>query len=157
MNEVIKKKILIVDDDPGDILWFKRIINSHYAVIEAQDGLHAVEMATREHPDLILLDVMMPNISGYTLCARLKENPNTKDIPVVMVTGLGTDMNKIIGKTSFKNYVHDVRQDFHIWENKAYIAPPALAKGDGPVGKYRSWCKQFYLNKLEVKNLEFAT
>lgn len=50
----------------------------------------------------------------------------------------------IISKFSFKAYLHDVQQDFKIWENKAYIAPPALARGDGPVGVYRKWTKQFY-------------
>ena len=53
-------------------------------------------------------------------------------------------MNRLMRRLSFNGYVHDVKQDFDIWENKAYVAPPALAKGDGPVGKYRSWCKQFY-------------
>lgn len=44
----------------------------------------------------------------------------------------------------FKHYLGDVMQDFHIWENKCYIDPPVLAKGDGPIGKYRRWVKQFY-------------
>lgn len=98
MNEEIKKKILIIDDDPGDILWLRRIINSRYVIIEAQDGLHALEMAKSEQPDLVLLDVMMPKISGYTVCAKIKGNPDTKDIPVVLVTGLGMEMNKKIGE-----------------------------------------------------------
>lgn len=98
MNEIIKKKILIIDDDPSDILWLKRIINSHYLIIEALDGQHAVETAVNEQPDLVLLDVMMPKISGYTVCAHLKDNPDTKNIPVVMVTGLGDEINKKIGE-----------------------------------------------------------
>jgi hypothetical protein len=40
--------------------------------------------------------------------------------------------------------VHDVKQDFHIWQNKRYVHPPQLAVGDGPIGAYRRWCKQFY-------------
>jgi len=98
MNEAKLKKILIVDDDPGDILWLKKILKPDYLVIDTNDGLSAVEIAKKEHPDLVLTDVMMPKTSGYTICAQLKSNPNTKDIPVVMVTGLGTKMNKEIGR-----------------------------------------------------------
>ena len=98
MNEAKLKKILIVDDDPGDIQWLKKIIDSGYTVVEANDGLHAVDIAATEHPDLVLLDVMMPKISGYTVCRHLKDNPYTADIPVVLVTGLGTKINKKIGE-----------------------------------------------------------
>ena len=53
-------------------------------------------------------------------------------------------LNKIILKSAFKGYVHDVSQDFDVWQNKVYMDNPALAKGDGPIGKYRQWAKQFY-------------
>ena len=56
----------------------------------------------------------------------------------------------IIHGTAFKGFMHDVGQDFNIWQNKEYVHPPALAKGDGPVGQYRVWCKQFYPNKKEI-------
>jgi nitrite reductase/ring-hydroxylating ferredoxin subunit len=51
---------------------------------------------------------------------------------------------RIVSEVVFRNYVSDVRQDFIIWENKRYVQPAALAEGDGPVGPYRKWCKQFY-------------
>ncbi len=50
----------------------------------------------------------------------------------------------IVGKGAFKGFINDVGQDFKIWENKVYVQPPALAAGDGPVGQYRVWAKQFY-------------
>ena len=53
-------------------------------------------------------------------------------------------LNKIILKSAFKGYTHDVGQDFDVWQNKVYIDTPALAKGDGPIGKYRQWSRQFY-------------
>ena len=96
MNEVLKKKILIIDNDPGDILWFKKIINSHYVIIEPQDGLNALEMVKNEQPDLVLLDAMMPKIHGYSICTHLKSNPDTKDIQVVLVASLGKKINKKI-------------------------------------------------------------
>jgi nitrite reductase/ring-hydroxylating ferredoxin subunit len=53
---------------------------------------------------------------------------------------------KLVLDVSFKGYKHDVGQDFKVWENKVYMDSPALAKGDGPVGKYRQWSRQFYNN-----------
>lgn len=53
-------------------------------------------------------------------------------------------INKLILHFTFKSFVHDLQQDFVIWEHKRYIQPPALAAGDGPIGKYRSWVRQFY-------------
>jgi hypothetical protein len=53
-------------------------------------------------------------------------------------------LNKILLSSAFAGYVKDVSQDFKVWENKIYIDPPALAKGDGPVAQYRQWCRQFY-------------
>jgi hypothetical protein len=53
-------------------------------------------------------------------------------------------LNKIISQQAFKGYANDVSQDFNIWQNKIYIDPPVLAKGDGPVAQYRIWSKQFY-------------
>jgi len=53
-------------------------------------------------------------------------------------------LNKLIPPLSFRAYAHDVSQDFKIWENKVYLTQPALAKGDGPIGRYRQWARQFY-------------
>ncbi len=78
-----------------------------------------------------------------------KVNPMLSVLPKRLV-------NFILSKASFKGYVHDVKQDFHIWENKSYIAPPALAKGDGPVGKYRQWAKQFYPEYEREKVMSLA-
>jgi nitrite reductase/ring-hydroxylating ferredoxin subunit len=59
----------------------------------------------------------------------------------IMPSGL---LNKVVSRQAFKGYAHDVAQDFKIWQNKIYIDPPILAKGDGPVAQYRMWSKQFY-------------
>ncbi|KIG16382.1 Terminal oxygenase KshA [Enhygromyxa salina] len=52
--------------------------------------------------------------------------------------------SRVIQKFAFDEFCHDLTQDFEVWRNKLYVDPPALAKGDGPVGRYRSWCRQFY-------------
>src|SRR5690606_39252506 len=51
---------------------------------------------------------------------------------------------KLIQRAAFHEFCEDLSQDFDIWENKRYVDPPMLAKGDGPVGRYRKWCRQFY-------------
>lgn len=57
---------------------------------------------------------------------------------------------ELVAQGVYKGFMHDVGQDFDIWSNKKYVHPPALAKGDGPVGQYRVWAKQFYPNKKEI-------
>ena len=98
MSKLMQKKILIVDDDPGDMRLLKKILEPDYLVIEASDGWKAMATVIEEYPDLVLADVMMPKRSGYTLCMLMKSNPDTKDIPVVMVTGLDAKLNKKIGE-----------------------------------------------------------
>lgn len=87
-------KILVVDDDPRNVELLEAYLTTvaSYEVITAQDGLEALERVSEAAPDLILLDIMMPNMDGYEVCARLKKDPATQFIPVVMVTALqGTE------------------------------------------------------------------
>ena len=80
-------RILAVDDEPQILkLVMLSLKAGGFAVIEASDGISAIEIAEAEQPDLILMDVMMPVLDGFEACRRLKDNPATKDIPVVMLT-----------------------------------------------------------------------
>ncbi len=88
-------KILIIDDDPANIRVLNEILSEHYEVFGTTEGLHAETMADQVRPDLILLDVVMPNISGEEVCRRLKDNAVTLDIPVIFLTS-GTDPERII-------------------------------------------------------------
>ena len=82
-------KILIVDDDIMNIKLLKGMLFSeNYTFYEAQTGDAAIELVSKIDPDLILLDVMMPGLSGFEVCQRLKHNEGTKSIPIVMVTAL---------------------------------------------------------------------
>ena len=83
-------KILVVDDDPGTIrLLEKRLKASHgYEVITALDARGGLAKAKAEKPDLIVLDVMIPDMSGGEIARKLKEDPDTKDIPIVFLTVL---------------------------------------------------------------------
>ncbi|HUV37641.1 MAG TPA: response regulator [Patescibacteria group bacterium] len=93
-----KGKILVVDDEVNitQILEFS-IGSEGYEVITAQNGEDAVDKARREQPDLIILDIMMPKIDGYEACRILKANPLTKNIPVVLLTAKGRDIDKRLG------------------------------------------------------------
>lgn len=86
-------RILVVDDNPLNVkLLSAKLAREYYTVITAENGLQAIEVAQREKPDLILLDVMMPEMDGFTACRRIKDDPVTRHIPVVMITAL-TDVN----------------------------------------------------------------
>jgi two-component system cell cycle response regulator len=82
-------RILIVDDVPANLRLLESRLNAeYYQIATAQDGLEAIRLAHAWQPDLILLDVMMPNMDGYEACRRLKADPETQHIPIVMVTAL---------------------------------------------------------------------
>jgi DNA-binding response OmpR family regulator len=81
------KRVLAVDDEPHILKLIAFSLRAHgFEVLEASDGLSAVSVAEAEHPDLILLDVMMPALDGYEACRRIKANPATADIPIFMLT-----------------------------------------------------------------------
>lgn len=94
----MKSKILIVDDE-RDILELVSLILSEGGmdVFQAQDGLSALEIARKEKPDLILLDIMMPEIDGWEVLKILKIEEETKDIPVAMLTCKTETRDKVMG------------------------------------------------------------
>ena len=82
-------KILIVDDEQKNIKLLKGILFSEkYDFYETMSGENAIDLVHDIYPDLILLDVMMPGIDGFEVCRRLKQNKNTKSIPIILVTAL---------------------------------------------------------------------
>jgi len=95
VEEDFKKTILVVDDEK----MIRNLLNINltkegYNVIEAVDGLEAVELATEKKPDLILLDVMIPKLDGLSVCKRIK---NTMNVPILMVTAKDSEVDKILG------------------------------------------------------------
>ena len=89
-----KPRILIADDEQTIRSLVRRILSDKFVVLEASDGEEAVAMAGQHKPDLILMDIMMPNMDGYNACSLIKTDQTTKSIPVVMLTGLGYELNK---------------------------------------------------------------
>lgn len=91
-------RILAVDDEPHILKLVSFSLTSKgFDVIEATDGLSAIELAESEQPDLILLDVMMPALDGYEACRRIKDNPKTAHIPVVMLSAKSQKAEQAVG------------------------------------------------------------
>ena len=89
-----KGKILVVDDEENVRRLLRSMLGNKYIVLEAKDGEVAIDIARSQKPDFILMDIMMPNIDGYTACYTIKQDPATKTIPIVMLTAVGQELNK---------------------------------------------------------------
>jgi CheY-like chemotaxis protein len=88
--------ILIVDDNPTNLgVLSEGLSDSGFEVLIAQDGESAIERVDYAHPDIILLDVLMPGIDGFETCRQLKANPSTQDIPVIFMTALSDTVDKV--------------------------------------------------------------
>jgi putative two-component system response regulator len=91
-------KVLIVDDVSANVDLLKTLLTREgYTVVTASDGEQALEMVAREHPDLVLMDVLMPKLSGYEVCERIKQNKATRLTPVVLITALQQTGDRIQG------------------------------------------------------------
>lgn len=105
-------KILIVDDVVSNVLLLKVLLkNLNYQIATANDGMQALSAVETEKPDLILLDVMMPGLNGFEVAEKLKENPETKDIPIIFLTALNATSDVVRG---FKAGANDfISKPFH--------------------------------------------
>lgn len=93
-----KPKILVVDDVPLNVELLRTYLNTAgYHVFEAGDGEQAMQIVAQKKPDLLLLDIMMPKMNGFEVCKRLKSDPKTRFIPIVMVTALQSIEDKVQG------------------------------------------------------------
>lgn len=91
-------KILIVDDVMSNVLLLKVLLtNEKFAIATASNGRQALEQVEKENPDLVLLDVMMPDMSGFEVAQHLKSNPNTADIPIIFLTALNSTADIVKG------------------------------------------------------------
>lgn len=87
MNHIKQETILVMDDDPDVLNEMKTLLKEKYRVLFAKNGQRALEIVADQHPDLILLDVIIPNgMSGFEVCKQLKDNPDTTKIPVIFIT-----------------------------------------------------------------------
>ncbi|MCG8519134.1 MAG: response regulator [Pseudomonadales bacterium] len=92
-----RKTLLVVDDEPTNLQVLKNILAADYRLLFARDGERALQLAASEAPDLVLLDVMMPGLSGHDVCRRLKAETATAAIPVIFVTALSDVEDEALG------------------------------------------------------------
>lgn len=91
-------KIMVVDDEPDVVDLVKLVLESDgFRVVTAYSGKEALEKIGKEMPDLVLLDIMMPQMDGWEVYSRIRANPKTKDIPVAMLTAKSQSIDKMIG------------------------------------------------------------
>jgi len=123
-------KLLVVDDEPDAVLILaKTLLAKGYRVITAESGLKAVNLAKEEKPDLILLDILMPDMDGMQVAAALQEDETTKNIPVIFLTCLITKKTKEIGSR-----YHDI--DRYAFMSKPYDLDNLLAEIDRLIGAH---------------------
>ena len=97
-------RILIVDDEPNIVASLEFLMRGDdYDVLVARNGEEALRLAERFRPDLVLLDVMMPQRSGFEVCRRIRENPALSDMKIVMLTARGRDIEREKGLKSGAN------------------------------------------------------
>lgn len=89
--------LLLVDDEPTNLRVLRTVLQEHYRLLFAKNGDESLQLAQQHRPDLILLDVMMPGLSGFEVCQALKANPQTQAIPVIFVTALKDEVDETHG------------------------------------------------------------
>lgn len=97
LEKLPPSKILMIEDDPFiSRMYFQKLQRDHFQVITASNGQDGLQLARQELPDIILLDIMLPQVDGWTVLQYLKANVSTRNIPVIMLTNLSTqqDMNQ---------------------------------------------------------------
>ena len=92
-----KQTLLLVDDEPTNLRVLRTILQDDYRLLFAKSGEEALQLVQQQQPALILLDVMMPGMTGYDVCARLKANPATQRLPVIFVTALKDEVDETKG------------------------------------------------------------
>jgi len=95
------KKLLLIDDDPNLILLVKDYLEfKGYQVISAENGREALNILDKETPDMIICDVMMPEVDGYSLVQQIRENPTIRAIPIMLLSAKGQSQDRVKGLTT---------------------------------------------------------
>jgi len=115
------KKVLVVDDSPTALMHLTNLLNGKgYNVSTAHDGAEALQKASQERPDLILLDVVMPGANGFQVCRQLKNDDTTKDIKVILVTSKDQKSDRFWGlKQGADAYITKPYEDADLLQNVA--------------------------------------
>jgi len=105
MDKDSKSRLLIVDDEASVLAVLNRILSEDYEILTAKTGKEALKLAQEQHPDLILLDILLPDLDGYNVIVQLKSNAETNEIPVIFITGLTSEEDEeksfLLGATDY--------------------------------------------------------
>ncbi|KAA0004991.1 MAG: response regulator [Thermoplasmata archaeon] len=104
----MSKKVMIVDDEPDILMTVGQMLEMcGYEVIKAKDGKECIEILKElpSNPDLVLLDIMMPDVNGWDVAAKIKENPEWSDIPIIFLTAKGDVMSVGMGNLAAEDYI----------------------------------------------------
>ena len=94
----MRREILVVEDDPDQLEAIRlNLKDAGFAIGTATNGIDALKKANSVSPDLIILDVMMPDLDGFAVCETLRENPATASVPILMLTGLCSHISRLVG------------------------------------------------------------
>ncbi len=139
--------ILIVDDDPTNVkLLAAKLGDADYTILKAYGGQEALEVAQRQSPGLVLLDVMMPGLNGFDVTAQLKQSPQTADIPIILVTALDGSDNKTKGLEAGADDF--LNKPVHTAELKARVKSLLRMKRYSDQLKARAFTKEMTLSPL---------
>ncbi len=117
----VRGKILVVDDEKSTVDTLKMSLElDNYDVVEAYSGDGAIRKARSEIPDLILLDIMLPDRTGYEICNKLRKDPLTRTIPIIMLTGMG-ETGRIVGMELGANDYITKPFDLNVLREKIHI------------------------------------
>ncbi len=117
-----KKKLLAVDDDPNNIAIVEELFGEHYDLRTAATGEEALETALDFQPDLILLDIMLPEIDGYEVCRRLREHSSLSHTKIIMVSAKGALEDKVTGYEAGANdYITKPFEEKNILESVEFF------------------------------------
>ncbi len=103
----VKNIVLVVDDNPDLTYSVKENLEnvSNYSVLTADSGKKCLEILEKTKPDLILLDIMMPGMDGWDLCAKIKSKKETENIPIVFLTAKTDPISKSMGRLASRDYI----------------------------------------------------
>ncbi|MBU1568697.1 MAG: response regulator [Proteobacteria bacterium] len=145
--------ILIVDDNTTNIDLLVNTLKAEYRLGIAKRGVNALEYAEKYHPDLILLDIMMPEMDGYEVCSKLKKNPLTESTPIIFITAMSETINKTMGFDL--GAVDYITKPFHAAEVKARVqAHLAMALMKSELRSENALLEQMVTKKTaEIQNM----
>lgn len=140
-SDSLRRRILIIDDEPGHTSLLSELLSEHYEISTAIDGETGIQLAGRQRPDLVLLDVRLPKQSGLTVCSALRGAIETRDIPIIVMTGHD---NQEARTTAYRMGADD-------YVSKPFALDELLARIESKIRRLDE--KQTPLQQVQVGNL----